>query len=116
MNSADDYRERSDRVPLDLLRGAPFPLAGDHYKIVPESVGTLFLSVGNTTVVGKPLKQCGRLSRQADIRRGSGARSYMDSTTDERTRPPSKQPARESCLSGTLCIARSTGQTQSRPT
>jgi len=21
------------RVPLDLLRGAPFPLAGDHYKI-----------------------------------------------------------------------------------
>ena len=39
----------------------------------PESVGTLFLSVGNDSGNGKLLKQRGLLSRQADIRRGIDA-------------------------------------------
>ena len=38
------------RVPLDLLRGAPFPLAGDHYKIAESgaAVETALKALANT--------------------------------------------------------------------
>ena len=39
----------------------------------PESVGTLFFVCGESQWYGKPLKQRGLLSRQADIRQVTGA-------------------------------------------
>jgi hypothetical protein len=49
------------------------PGRGALERNAPESVGTLSLSMGNPQWYGKPLKQLGLLSRQADIRRVTGA-------------------------------------------
>src|SRR6516165_1327841 len=62
------------RVPLDLLRGVPFPLAGDHYKIAASGpaidialkalAATLQVSEGNVRLV--PSSGTGQIAPLSD--------------------------------------------------